>query len=52
MAGKNENKGTRSDKFTWKAGDVIVTDRNGNPIDFDKLNKASKAKKAAASKKK
>lgn len=29
----------RAERFTWKAGDVIVTDRDGNPIDFDKLNK-------------
>lgn len=54
MAGKNESsKGTRSERYTWKKGDVVVTDRNGNPIDFNKLNKASKAAaKAPATKKK
>lgn len=41
MAGKNES--VRSDRFTWKKGDAVITDRNGNPIDFNKLNKASKA---------
>ena len=54
MAGKTETKGTRSERYTWKKGDVIITDRNGNPIDFAKLNKASKApaaKKPTAKKK-
>lgn len=50
MAGKQENKGIRKDRFTWKAGDVIVTDRNGNLIDLNKL--AKQAKEAAAKPKK
>lgn len=23
------------DRFTWKAGDVVITDRDGNPIDME-----------------
>ena len=33
---KNEK---RKDRFTWKKGDVILTDRNGRVIDLDKLGK-------------
>ena len=25
----------REDRFTWKAGDVVITDRDGNPIDME-----------------
>lgn len=24
----------RDDRFAWKAGDVVITDRDGNPIDM------------------
>lgn len=29
----------REDRFTWKKGDAIITDRDGHVIDVDKLGK-------------
>ena len=29
----------RDDRFTWKKGDVIFTDRKGHVIDVEKLSK-------------
>ena len=25
----------RDDRFVWKAGDVVIADRDGNPIDME-----------------
>ena len=27
----------RDDRFTWNKGEAVITDREGNPIDLDKL---------------
>ena len=27
----------REDRFTWNKGEAVITDRDGNPIDLDKL---------------
>lgn len=48
MAGKNT--GTKSDRYSWKKGDVVVTDRTGKPIDMKKF--AQDALKAAKQPKK
>lgn len=42
MAGK---KNTAQDRYTWKKGEVVITDRNGKPIDMNKLNDKPAAKK-------
>lgn len=51
MAGKN-TKGTAPDRFSWKAGDVIVTDRNGKQVDMKKFAQEALRAEAAKSKKK
>ena len=36
----------RIDKFVWKAGDVVLTDKDGRPIDLKKLAQLAKEKAA------
>lgn len=48
MAGKS----TRDDRYSWKKGDVIITDRNGKPVDPRTLDDKPAKKPATKSKKK
>ena len=49
MAGKN-TKTSRDDRYSWKKGEVVITDRNGKPVDLSKLDDKPAAKKPAKKK--
>lgn len=36
----------RNDRFIWKAGDVVITDKDGRPIDLNKLAQLAREKAA------
>ena len=51
MAGKKETKASRDDRYVWKAGEAVLTDRNGRRVDPSTLEPLAK-KPAAKPKKK
>ena len=36
----------RIDRFVWRAGDVVITDKDGRPVDLNKLAQLAKEKAA------